>query len=157
MIGKQENTAKTLVRIEALIIQGLLMGVFLAAMGIILMPVMPFVVVLNRWRTERKRYRFITRVWLVPFWFVSGCLYAILNPIGIVWKTITDLRTIVVVEWATRMLEEQPKKPNGHPIELPTAEERAKRDLAKTVDVIRDYNGEARAYGQGLPIDERKL
>lgn len=157
MIGKRENTAKTLVRIEALILQGLLMGLFLTAMGIVLMPVMPFAVVINRWRAERKRHRFLTRVWLIPFWFVSGCLYAILAPIGIVWNTISDLRTIVAVEWAMRTLAGEPKKPNGHPIELPTAEERAKRDLAKTVDVIRDYNGEARAFGQGLPIDEREL
>lgn len=157
MIGKQENTAKTLMRIEAIILQGLLMGLFLTAMGVVLMPGMPFVVVINRWRAERKRHRFLTRVWLTPFWFVSGCLYAILAPIGIVWKTFSDLRTVVAVEWATRMLEDQPRKPNGHPLKLPTAEERVQKDVAKTIEVIRDYNGEARAFGQGLPIDERKL
>ncbi|MGN0130688.1 MAG: hypothetical protein ACI4CE_07370 [Methanomethylophilus alvi] len=157
MIGKRENTAKTLVRIEAIVLQGLLMGMFLTAMGIVMIPVMPFVVVYNRWRAEKKRHRFITRVWLTPFWFVSGIMYSLLSPIGIVWKTVADIRTVVAVEWATRTLDGEPKKPNGHPIELPTAYERERRDLAKTVGVIRDYNAAARAHGQGLPIDERKL
>ena len=157
MRGKQENTAKTLVRIEALILQGLLMGTFLAAMGIALMPVVPFVVAHKRWRAERKRHRFTTRLLLLPFWFVSGCLFSFLTPIGIVRTTIRDIRTVVAVEWVMRLLSGEPKKPNGHPVKLPTADERAKRDLATTIGVIRDYNGEAWSYGQGLPIDERDL
>lgn len=151
MVGKQENAAKTLMRIEAIILQGLLMGLFLFAMGIALMPFMPFVVMIRRWRAAKSR------IALLPVYFVSGCLYAAVAPFGVLVKTIADLRTVVAVEWATRTLEGQPKKPNGQPLRLPTDEERAMIDLAYTIGVIRDYNGEAREYGQGLPIDESRL
>ena len=157
MVGREENTVKTLLRIEAIIIQGILMGLLLFAIGVALIPFVPFSVVHKRWKAHRGDRRTFRRVLNSPFWFVSGCLYALLSPIGILWKTVSDLRTVVAVEWAMRMLEDEPKKPNGHPLELPTPDERARRALAHTMGVIRDYNGEARTCGQGLPIDETRL
>ena len=156
MVGKQENTARTLVRMEVIILQGLLMGIIQFVIGIATIPVMPFAVMCNRWRAD-VGHGFFARVCHLPLWFLSGCLYAVIAPFETTRKTIADLRAVVSAEWATRNLEDNPLKPNGHPLQMPTAEQRAIRHLAHTLWVIRDYNGEARRFGQGLPIDESRL
>ena len=157
MNKKRESMAVTLWRIEAIILQGLCYGVVLFAIGILLMPAAPIVVPFHRWMAARKRLHFLTRVLLVPIWMLGGCLYGVLSPFVAFCSTVADLRTVVAVEWAARNNILNPKKPNGHPLEISTAEEKAAIDMATTLSVVKDYNAEARSFGQGLPIDETEL
>lgn len=153
MVGKEENAAKTLVRIEAIILQGLLMGLLLSAVGVALSPIVPVVVGCRRWRAERKTRHLATCLLLLPLWMLSGCFYAMLNPLNILKKTVADLPAVVAVEWKCRTEEGSPKKPNGHPLVLPTAEYRAAVDAAAVYVVYRDYFEEARESGQGPSLD----
>lgn len=157
MSAKHESMAATLMRIEVIILQGLCYTAAMFAIGLMLMPLAPIVVPFHRWRATRGRLRFITRVLLLPLWSVGGALYGLLSPFAFLITTMSELRTVVVVEWAARKAVGNPKKPNGHPLEIRTAEEKAALDLAMTMSVVKDYNAEARSYGQGLNIDESQL
>ena len=67
------------------------------------------------------------------------------------------MKTIVEVEWKTRWLTGQPKKPSGHPIPVDGEISEEQKGLAAIRSVVRDYNEEARSYGQGIDIDETTL
>jgi hypothetical protein len=157
MVGKKENAAKTLVRIEAIILQGVFMGLLLLAMSIVIVPAVPFAVGFNRWVVAAPHTHFLTRFLMMPLWMLSGCLLAVMMPIRIVARTLDDIKNIAAMEWAMRKLPDEAKKPNGHPLKMPSIDERRARDIAQTIGVIKDYNGEARMHGQGLPIDETRL
>lgn len=151
---KFESAAKTFVRIETIILQGVVSGALVSAATVLMIPFVPFALVLVKWGGDKG---FFGSLAAAPLWFFSGCLSAVIAPIAVLGKTFVDLCEISRMEWETRWMSGEPKKPNGHPLPVPTADEIERRDLACLAGVIRDYNGEARRYGQGLPIDERKL
>lgn len=151
---KTENAVRTFLRIEVIILQGLLQGVFLSLIGVCLIPFVPFIVAFTRWRVERNRLKWHTRVMLTPMWMLSGFFFGLANPIGILFKAIADVKEIARVEWENRWRLGQPKKPNGHPLPIRTPEDQERLDAAVMMGVVEDYNEEAKSYGQGIDFDD---
>ncbi len=157
MVGKREKAAKTLVRMEAIAIQGVLMGAAQTMLAMLLMSFAPFVIAGRRWRAETKERNLAVCVLMLPLWFVAGGLFAVTMPLVALASAASDLRAVMRVEWASAVEDGQPLSPSGHPVELPDPDLRAALDADCTLGVIRDYNAEARVFGQGLPIDESRL
>ena len=151
---KTENAVITFIRIEVIILQGLLQGVFLSLMGVVLVPFVPFIVSFARWRVTRGSKRWLTRVICLPMWFLSGFLFGLVNPIGILFNAFAEVKEIARIEWMNRWMSGQPKKPNGHPLPFRSPEEREMMDAAITMGVVRDYNDEALAHGQGIVFED---
>ena len=151
---KTESAIRTFIRIEVIILQGLLHGTFLSLMGIFLIPVVPFVVAFARWRVTRGGKRWLTRVMCLPMWFLSGLILGLLNPMGILLKAFADIYEVSRTEWKNRWMTGQPKKPNGHPLTIRSPEESEMLDAAITMGVVRDYNEEAIAHGQGIDLED---
>ena len=151
---KTESAARSAIRIEAIVLQGIAHGLFLFAIGVLTAPLVPFVFMFGRTRANFGKW---TRVLCSPFFFAAGCLFALVNPFVVLLGNLKDVLGVAKVEWETRWMAGQPKKPNGHPLAVRSDEERELDELAVTVGVIKDYNAEAREYGQGLPIDETAL
>lgn len=147
---KTESAVRTFIRIEVIILQGLLRGIFLSLIGVVLIPFVPFFVAFARWRVSRRNKRWLTRVLCLPMWLLSGFLFGLINPIGILFKSLADMKAIARVEWMNRWMTGKPKKPNGHPLQIQSPEERERFDAAITMGVVRDYNDEAIANGQGI-------
>lgn len=152
---KCEIAARTFIRIEALLLQGLMHGILIAVFGVLAIPIFPFAYAAARWQVSA--HGFVTRFCLVPLWFAMGVIRAVTVPFSVAGRTVSSLSEIARAEWETRWMTGMPKKPDGHPLKLETDDERGLKDFAYTVGVIRDYNAEAREYGQGLPIDETEL
>lgn len=151
---KKESAVRTFIRIEVIILQGLLQGTFLSLMGVFLIPIVPFIVAFARWRVTRGSKRWLTRVICLPMWLLSGLLFGVLNPMGILFKTIADVKEVARIEWMNRWMTGQPKKPNGHPLPVRSPEDRDRFDAAITMGVVRDYNEEAIAHGQGIDLKD---
>lgn len=151
---KTESIVRTFIRIEVIALQGLLQGSFLSLMGIVLIPFVPFIVAFARWRVTRGSKRWLTRVMCLPMWLLSGLLFGIINPIGILFKAFADIREMAYIEWANRWMTGQPKKPNGHPLPIRSPEDQDRFDAAITMGVVRDYNDEALAHGQGIDFED---
>ena len=151
---KTENAVRTYIRIEVIVLQGLLQGLFLSLMGFVLIPFVPFFVAFVRWKVTKGSKRWFTRVVCLPMWFLSGFLFGVINPIGILLKTFTDIKEITRVEWQNRWMTGKPKKPNGHPLPIRSPDEQERLDAAITMGVVRDYNEEAIAHGQGIDLED---
>lgn len=151
---KTESAARSAIRIEALVLQGLAYGLFIFAAGVLSAPLVPFVFVFGRIRAGVGRW---TSVLCFPLFFAAGCLFALVNPFFVLWGHIKDILEVARVEWDTRWMSGQPKKPNGHPLAVPTDKEREAKENGYVIGVIKDYNAEAREYGQGIQIDEDEL
>lgn len=134
--------------------QGLLFGLFLSCIAFVLIPIVPFIVAIARWRAERKRLAWLTRVLLLPMWLLSGFVFGLINPFGILFKSLVDVRDVVRIEWANRWMTGLPKKPSGHPLKVRSDEERERLDAAIAMGVVEDYNDEAREHGQGIDFGD---
>lgn len=155
---KLENAARTLVRIEILILQGLLRGIAVFLTEVCLIPTVPLLVAILRIMETQGRLNLPTRLLLISKWtLVDGLWIALSSPFRSIANTICDTVEIVRVEWNTRWMHGEPKRPDGHPLDIRSADDEARMGMAATLSVVRDYNAEARMYGQGLPIDETKL
>lgn len=151
---KPESAVRTFIRIEVIILQGLLHGILLSLMGVVLIPFVPFIVAFARWRVTRGSKRWLTRVMCLPMWFLSGLLFGIINPIGILFKSLADMKEIARIEWMNRWMTGQPKRPNGHPLKIRSPEEQNRIDAAITMGVVQDYNDEALEHGQGIELED---
>lgn len=151
---KTESAARSAIRIEAIVLQGIAHGLFLFAVGVLTAPLVPCVFVFGR---TRANFGKLTRVLCSPFFFAAGCLFALVNPFVVLLGNLKEVWDVAKVEWETRWMAGQPKKPNGHPLAIPTEDEMEAREMGFALGVIKDYNAEAREYGQGLPIDETAL
>lgn len=152
---RPESVIRTLLRIEAIVAQGVLNSLVMFLGGVILLPIMPFVLWVKQWKIDAGG--FFRKLFKSPLWLLIGIVDAIIIPFIALGKTLANIKPVVEVEWKTRRMIGQPRKPNGKPYIPPTKEERERQDLAVTVGVIKDFNDEAREYGQELPIDETKL
>ena len=156
---KHEPAVRTLLRIEVLVIQGLLEGAFLFLVGLAVIPLAPFIVAFGRWSVEgrRGRRRLLTRLLMIPLWFLSGLLFGVIGPFGTLLNSFREVAEVARVEWANRWRTGSPKTPDGHSLRERSAEEQEMWEAAIAMSVVADYNDEARAHGQGLPIDETRL
>ena len=154
---KTESAVRTCLRIEVIVIQGLTEGLLGAVLAVVLAPTAPFVLAARAFWTSRKRLRLWRRILMLPWWWVRGLLMGVSLPFVILYEAVVGVLEVARVEWATRWMSGEPKKPNGHPMPIRSTEEETLIDLAVMRGVIKDYNGEARRHGQGLPVDERKL
>ena len=144
-----ESAATTLVRIEVIVLQGILRAVLLAVAGIVLMPIAPFVVTVMRFRVAKMPWW--KRLLMLPLWFVQGFLLAFIAPFSALWRGLADTIGIAAVEWRERWRNGIAKYPDGRPMSIPTPEQERLTDVAITQSVIEDYNAEAREHGQGIP------
>ena len=92
-----ESAATTLVRIEVIVLQGILRAVLLSVAGIVLMPIAPFVVTVMRFRVAKMPWW--KRLLMLPLWFVLGILLAVIAPFASLWRGLADTIGIAAVEW----------------------------------------------------------
>ena len=144
-----ESAATTLVRIEVIVLQGILRAVLLSVAGIVLMPIAPFVVTVMRFRVAKMPWWW--RTLMIPYWFSLGILLAVIAPFSALWRGLSDTMGIAAVEWRERWRNGTAKYPDGRPMLIPTVEQERLVDVAITKSVIEDYNEEARQHGQGIP------
>ena len=144
-----ESAATTLVRIEVIVLQGILRAVLLSVAGIVLMPIAPFVVTVMRFRVAKMPWWW--RTLMIPYWFSLGILLAVIAPFSALWRGLSDTIGIAAVEWRERWRNGVAKYPDGRPMLIPTVEQERLVDVAITKSVIEDYNEEARQHGQGIP------
>lgn len=144
-----ESAATTLVRIEVLVLQGVLRTAILSASGVLLIPFAPFLMLLVRCRDSGLPWW--KRGLMLPFWFIIGFLIALMAPFSALWKGLADTARIVCVEWTERWRNGTAKYPDGRQMLIPTAFHEHLVDVAITKGVIADYNQEARQHGQGIP------
>lgn len=136
---KPESAVKTCLRIELLILQGLLLGIGLFLVGVLAMPFVPFAVVVNRWRLHIGKIVFLKRLLLMPIWFVSGMAISMINPFGILFNTFSDTIGICIMEWLNRWTTGKPKRPNGHPLRIRSEKEIEASNVAIAQGVMADY------------------
>ena len=133
-----ESTATTLVRIEAIVIQGILRAILLAAVGILIFPISPFVLTAIRFKGAGMPLWW--RILMIPYWFSLGIVLSALAPLSVLWRGLADTATIVCVEWRERWRNGEAKYPDGSQMLIPT--ESGKTDaLSLTKGVIEDYEG----------------
>jgi hypothetical protein len=151
---KHESAVKTCLRIDTLVIQGFLYGVFLSLVAVVLIPFSPLLVAIARWRAERGRIRRLVRVMLLPLWMAWGLLFGLVNPFRVFYKSMVEVREVARMEWANRWTTGTPKKPNGHPLRVRSEEEKERIGASITMGVVVDYNDEAREHGQGIDLED---
>lgn len=144
-----ESAARTLVRIEVIVLQGILRAVLLSALAILLMPIAPFVVTIARFGYARMPWW--KRLLMLPLWILLGIVLSVMAPFTSLWRGLTDTIGIAAVEWRERWRNGIAKYPDGRPMVIPTPEHERIVDVAITKSVIEDYNDEARQHGQGIP------
>lgn len=145
---KMESTARSLVRIECLVIQGILHGFSGALLQTIAIPIMPFVFSISAYRRHGRSMGWRQRAAGLPVWFVSGAAFAVAAPFGILRRVFNDLREIARMEWKTRWQATGPKMPDGSPMPIPTGLDTAALDYAVLKSVVEDYGREADEAGQ---------
>ena len=145
---KLESAALSLMRIECIAIQGVLSGFINGILSVLAMPFIPFT---YSWRRARETGGF-KGIAMFPLFFVFGIWVALSSPFRVLIGNVRSLCGVARTEWANRWMASIPKKPNGRPLYIPTAEEDALLDAAIFRSVIRDYNEEAKRHGQGLDI-----
>lgn len=153
---KPPSSVKVMLRIEILLLQGILRAVLAFVAMLFVMPFIPFAVVTTRWILSRGTKGILFRLSLVPMWFLLGVVLALVHPFVVLFTTLRDTMEIIKWEWVNRWMLGSPKKPDGTPMEIPTETEKADLDLGATLSVIRDYNEEAKQHGQGLDIPPLK-
>ena len=152
-----EPAARTFARIELLSVQGFLYGLCRVMLSIVAIPIVPFAVAARIFGFRRNNMRVWTRIAMLPVWLLYGAVYAVCSPFGMLVSTVMDIRDVAKVEWRNRWTASVPKMPDGHPARILSAEEREFLDMAVTIGVIRDYNEEAKQYGQGVDINPRLM
>lgn len=152
---KLEPASRTLLRIECLSLQGCVKGLLCFIRDILFAPFVPFVVMAMRWRVAKARRGIVMRLLLFPWWFLIGCFMAVATPFMRLWFMLKDIVSVCDAEWQNRWTASTPKMPDGHPYPIEDAADR-NSDLAVTLGVLKDYNEEAKRFGQGMnipPID----
>ena len=147
----QESAARSLVRIEVLVLQGIARAVILFAIGLLTMPIMPFVALSSEWRLSKNLMPWWKRTLYTPVWLALGCVVAVVSPFGVLYNGLKETKVIAKVEWKERWRYGTAKRPDGSPMNTPTPEEVRLMDVAITKGVIEDYNAEAIMHGQGIP------
>jgi hypothetical protein len=148
---KPESAILTLLRIECLIVQGIVHLLVCLLLSILFIPLNPFVFMFLFYsRSEQKtRARKFVRM---PYWLFKGCIMAVISPFLVLYNSLKSLIVIPWAEWANRKRSGMPKKPNGEPLEIMSDDERVLLDAAYFCSVIKDYNDEAKEHGQGFDI-----
>lgn len=147
---KMENAAVSVVRIEALVLQGMVSGLLSAAVSVLTIPLNAFVLVGGNFRRTKRAISLWGRLARTPLWLLDGLAYSLLAPFVKIIKAIVDSVDVAQVEWNSRWTSGTPKLPNGHPAPILSEEEKMERDAAITMSVIEDFNEEAAEFGQGL-------
>ena len=147
-----ECAARTIVRMECIAIQGMVHGLFNAVLSVFAMPCVPFFYVWGRMATQTGNAAWLKRIALSPIWLLCGIWFAFWTPIMLLVRTIADMVVVLRAEWVNRWMSGIPKNLDGTPMDIPTEEEQAILDAVIQRSVIRDYNEEAKRYGQGIDI-----
>jgi hypothetical protein len=139
---KYESEVRTLLRIEVILIQGLLQGLLFSLITLLAIPFSWLPVAHRLFRNRRGRMGTAANILCIPLWMLCGVIVAVVMPFGLLFKTFIDLREVAKVEWETRWMTGKPKKPNGKPMRPLTDEEREEMEAEITRGVIEDYADE---------------
>lgn len=144
-----ESAAVSFVRIQVLVMQGLLRSVILASIGIAFMPIMPFALAGSRFFSSSiTRWK---KLVMFPLWMVLGAIIAVISPFRTLLNGLMDTYGIAKVEWRERWRNGTAKFPDGRPMDITTPYNERMVEVSITKGVIEDYNEEARQHGQGIP------
>lgn len=148
---KTESVTRTLLRIECLILQGIFNSAIRIVLALVSIPFYPFVFLTLRWMQDKKK-GMAKRMLFTPLWLIYGMVMAILAPGFVLIDSVRLLWSIPLIEWKNRWMYGTPKYPNGKPMEIRDAEESHIREASIFYGVLKDYNEEAKAHGQGADI-----
>lgn len=132
---KLEPTSRSLVRIECILLQGIVRGTIELAISFLAMPFIPF----NYSRRRVKGNGLVKELLKFPLFLCFGVFVALSFPFRGLMRNCKLLWDIAETEWTNRWMASTPKKPNGRPLYIPTAEEDALFEAAIFRSVIRDY------------------
>lgn len=149
MDTKPESAAVSFVRIQALVMQGILRSVILAAIDIVLIPITLFALAFSK--IVSPTIPWWKKLVMLPVWMVLGVLIAVISPFRALLNGIRDTYWIAKVEWKERWRNGTAKFPDGRPMIIPTPGQERMVEVSITKSVIEDYNEEARQHGQGIP------
>ena len=137
---KQESAARTLVRIEAIAIQGIVRAVLLLLMGVAMIPVSTIIVLYYRARLKPSSW--LKSIVLVPYWIAVGTSIAVIAPFSMAWDGLRETVSIAKAEWKERWLYGDAKTLDGRELSI---QELSEENISKTeveMGVLADY-GEA--------------
>ena len=135
---KLENAIRTLLRIEAILFQGFVRGVFSSIMLILSIPVAPFCLTYLRFKQSKVALGRIRRFLMIPLWFIQSFVISLMAPIMNILSMAISMKDVAMVEWVNRWMASTPKKPNGHPLDM-DENEKEFLDRAVMESVLHDY------------------
>lgn len=153
---KHESAVRTLIRIEALAIQGVLYSAVVFCLAVIAIPLVPFSTAVSGWRhlsNPAIKHKLIR----LPLWFGFGILAALSTPFILLAQSIRNIWQVSKTEWVTRWTTGLPKRADGKPAYVLSQRDKDAIDLAVTVGVLKDYNEDAKALGDGLPLTKEEI
>ena len=111
MALRPESFISRLLRCEVLAVQGVVRAVLFFVLGVVSIPLVPFLVVISRWRVgDIPAWKALL---LTPLWFAMGVLIAVWSPFEGFWDDLQMTRLIVRSEWGNVFMVGDPKKPDG--------------------------------------------
>lgn len=149
----QESAARTLLRIEVLLLQGIAVSAYSFAVGLLAIPILPIAnpvlkIMYNGYLTKPVRW-WAMPVYL-PVWILQGLWDGILYPFKAFINAATATIAICKAEWRERWRNGTLKNPDGTAMVIPDDEDEELVEAAITKSVLDDYNDEARQHGQGI-------
>lgn len=136
---KPESAARTLLRIECLVLQGIVHCVLRVSLTVLTMPFIPFLVMFGRMITADGRWKWVKRLLLPPGWFIFGLWLALIAPFAVIAQEVMDLWLVTKIEWVNRWRGGHPKLPNGKPLGFPEYGDEELITEAIEESVMRDY------------------
>ena len=137
-----ESAARSLVRIECILLQGAFNGFLNLFICLFILPSIPIMYILKRISVERGSNGLIKMSLMIPVWIMNGIMVMVSMPFVIVCDTMISMYGVARSEWKNRWRAGKPKRPDGKPIEPMTEYEERLLENAITMSVIRDYGQE---------------
>lgn len=134
---RMESAAVSLLRIEAIVIQGLTRALLMFAIGMLSIPAVVLVLLFVRIRVGKGS--FIRKVASLPFGFLISIAIAVAAPFADVWRNVALTKTIARAEWKERWRYGSFKTLDGNEASIPTEEERAAEKVEFARQVVADY------------------
>lgn len=153
---KPEWTGRTFLRIEALLLQGVLHSLLHFGMLVVAIPLAAIWLAKKRYETATASHGWLVCLLLSPWWLLLGLGMAIAVPFIALADEVSVMGTLMRAEWEGRWLAAHPKRPSGKPIDVAMFQAQREVDESLEVerDVIKDYAWEAALHGdfEWMPI-----
>ena len=146
---KPEWTGRTFLRIEALLLQGILHSLIHFVILVFSIPLAAIWLAKKRYDLSRQNHGVMVSMLLSPWWLLLGSGMAIAVPFLHLADAVGQMATLIKAEWVDRWMAAHPKRPNGNAIDIARylAQKQADESLAVERGVIKDYSWEAALHG----------